>query len=217
MKEKENGPFENEPDIKEEDMLTGETPPKKLPIWVIILIPSILILVIVFFIILKIVTTKENPSSSQKYLILKCIYDIQSNSEYTQLMSSEYDNANISMKINGTKNNYNYTLKLESIGLTDIEFTIYEEKLKMDNLFKNIYSLISIEISSNDSNKIASMVSTFEGCTNLKKVKFSNLNTEELKQCIDYFILQIVYPVLILMGSILKMWKICHIYLLILH
>lgn len=182
MKEKENGPFENDPGIKEEDMLTGEIPQKKLPIWVVILIPSILFLVIFVFIIIKIVTTKDNPSSSQKYLILKCIYDIQSTSEYTQLMSSEYDNANISIKINGTKNNYNYTLKLESIGITDIEFTIYEEKLKLDNMFKNIYSLISIGISSNDPNyKITSMVSTFEGCMNLKNVKFSNLNTEELK------------------------------------
>ena len=48
-------------------------------------------------------------------------------------------------------------------------------------MFKDINSLISIEIFSNKNLSILSMISTFENCQNLKTFKINGANTNKVK------------------------------------
>ena len=61
----------------------------------------------------------------------------------------------------------------------------------MDNMFKNINNIISIEsikTYKNSSIKILSMRSVFEGCINLKKISINNFfDTSELKSLLKLF------------------------------
>ena len=174
-----NEPFKDEVEINE-NMIGEAKEQNKIPLWVKILIPLSIISIIIIVIVIILVNSRE---SEKKYISLKCVYDIQSISENTQLISKEFsENIEPTMIINGTEREFNQSLIFDEIGLTNIEFHLYESKLKMDNLFKNIYTLISIEINSNDEDaQITSMVSSFQGCTNLKDVKILNIKTDQLK------------------------------------
>ena len=174
-----NEAFKDEVEINE-NMIGEKNGQNKIPLWARILIPCLIILIIIIVIVIILVNSKE---SKKKYISLKCIYDIQSISESIQLISKEFsENIETTMIINGTERDFNQSLIFEEIGLTNIEFHLYESKLNMNNLFKNIYTLISIEINSNDEDtQIISMASSFQGCTNLKDVKISNIKTDQLK------------------------------------
>jgi len=170
-------PFKDEAEI-DENMIEELNEKKKCPLWIKILIPFLIILIIIIIIVIILIKSGE---SQEKYISLKCSYDIQTISESTQLISKEFsENIKTIMIINGKERDFNKSLIFEETGLINIEFHLYESKLKMDNLFKDIYTLISIEINSNDEDdEIVSMVSSFQGCTNLKDVKISNIKTDQ--------------------------------------
>ena len=51
----------------------------------------------------------------------------------------------------------------------------------MDYMFKDVYNLKSVEIISNKNLEILSMISSFENCENLEKVKNKGFNTNNIK------------------------------------
>ena len=51
----------------------------------------------------------------------------------------------------------------------------------MDNMFKGVSTLISVEMDSLNYVEIISMISTFENCTNLNTVKIKGFNTNKIK------------------------------------
>ena len=53
--------------------------------------------------------------------------------------------------------------------------------LNMDNMFKDVSSLISVEIKSFNNTEITSMISTFENCENLIEFSISGFSTKNLK------------------------------------
>ena len=60
-----------------------------------------------------------------------------------------------------------------SIGIHEIQIKLFGP-LNMDYMFKGVKDLISIEMSTEKSCQIISMISTFENCNNLKS--FNNTN-----------------------------------------
>ena len=51
----------------------------------------------------------------------------------------------------------------------------------MNYIFKNIETLYQVEMFSNTSDKIVSIISAFEGCQNLLNVSINGFNTEQIK------------------------------------
>ena len=51
----------------------------------------------------------------------------------------------------------------------------------MDKMFKDIYYVLEINMTSNKSCKILSMISAFENCANLNSLKIEDFNTTEVK------------------------------------
>ena len=139
--EKDNVPFQDNKEL-EENIIQNETPQKKFPLWVKILIPLIAWWLII--IIIVIIVSKSSDESSEKYFLFKGVYDISPNID-TNIISSEFlKDKKIDMKINGTKHNCTYSIHFTKPGLTNIEFFVYQEEINLDGLFKNIYSLISV-------------------------------------------------------------------------
>ena len=50
----------------------------------------------------------------------------------------------------------------------------------MDYMFKDVQSIVSVEMNSDNNCKIFSMISTFENCKSLVKVNITGFNTQEL-------------------------------------
>ena len=110
-----------------------------------------------------------------------CTYDIQNISKTTKLLGNEFEVKSLfDLYIDGKKVQYSKEIKFNSIGKHKIEIKLYE-KLNMDNMFKNIKDLISIEMKSEKDCLITSMISTFENCNQLMEFKIDGFNVEQVK------------------------------------
>ena len=122
----------------------------------------ILILLMIFIIILL----SKKTSDLKEIGIFKCIYSIDKTSSNVSILGKEYiKNSEIDIFVNGKKITFTKEYKFSKTGNHSIDFVIYED-LSMDYMFKNVSSLISIEIISNNDLKIFSMISSFENCKN---------------------------------------------------
>ena len=72
-----------------------------------------------------------------------------------------------------------------------INIELYED-INMDYIFKDIQSIVSVEMHSNNNCKIFSMISTFENCKSLVKVNITGFNTQELTSMKNLFYNSIV-------------------------
>ena len=123
---------------------------------------------------------------------INCIYFINDIKSNTSLLSKDFENINntiINIYINNKmKNTKEYQFPIS--GYYDIKFILNSEII-MDNMFKDIKNIISIEsiiIYYNSSIKILSMKSVFEGCSNLNKISInSTFDTSELKSATKLF------------------------------
>ena len=105
-----------------------------------------------------------------------CTYDIQNISKTTKLLGNEFEVKSLfDLYIDGKKVQYSKEIKFNSIGKHKIEIKLYE-KLNMDNMFRNIKDLISIEMKSEKDCLITSMISTFENCNQLMEFKIDGFN-----------------------------------------
>ena len=82
-----------------------------------------------------------------------------------------------------------------------MEIKLYE-KLNMDNMFKNIKDLISIEMKSENNCQITSMISTFENCNQLKEFKIDGFDVEQVKSTNKMFFIILLCLYLIFLHLI---------------
>jgi len=166
-------------------------PKKKWIITLIILL--VLILIAEGLVFLSFILTPKSDSNDVddiKISGIDCIYTISELN--TSILSPEFENKNntvIEIYVNGTKINYTKEYSFPSKGKYRIKYILNDE-LYLDNMFKNIDSIQSIELknSSNSTIKILSMKSTFEGCKNLEKVLFTeSFDTSDLKSTSKLF------------------------------
>ena len=126
---------------------------------------------------------EEEDEDINKEIIgeIKCQFDIKNVGEETKILENEFVNSSrIDIYINGKKILYSKTYKFENVGYYKIEIKIYDN-LNMDYMFTNISDLNKIEMSSNKSCKILSMISTFENCISLDEFKISGFDMSYLK------------------------------------
>ena len=81
--------------------------------------------------------------------------------------------------INDEKIPYTKNHKFQNIGNYIVKYKLYEE-INIDNMFKNISSLISINLASDRELLILSMQNTFENCVNLEDFIIEGFNLDNI-------------------------------------
>ena len=148
-----------------------------------LIITVALTLIIIAGIILIIILSKN--TKEKNYSEILCLYNIGNDNinEEIPILGNEYENKDesiLDIYINGTKIKYTKKYKFTKNGTYEIKY-ILNSKIYMNYIFKNIESLYQVEMFSNTSDKIVSIISAFEGCQNLLNVTISGFNTEQVK------------------------------------
>ena len=146
-----------------------------------LIITVALTLIIIAGIILIIILSKN--TKEKNYSEILCLYNIGNDNinEEIPILGNEYENKDesiLDIYINGTKIKYTKKYKFTKNGTYEIK---YISKIYMNYIFKNIETLYQVEMFSNTSDKIVSIISAFEGCQNLLNVTISGFNTEQVK------------------------------------
>ena len=162
--------------------LTDLKEPKKvLTIKEIILFAIISIILITLIIILFLLLMKSSSSKVTNESIISCIYDIYSNEIETKILGEDFISpSKIDIYINETEINFTKIYKFSKNGIYNIKFKFYE-KINMDNMFKDVISLKSVQMNSLNNEIILSMISSFENCINLQSFSIDGFSLSELK------------------------------------
>ena len=169
-------------ELKEEDKKRKK---KLLGIILSIALLFIFLLIIIIIIVVSDKGDKEENNDSDgdnnEYIgEIKCIYDIQTISKTTTLISNDYKKeAYFDIYIDNTKIKYSKEYKFSSIGNHEVKMKLYKD-LDMDYMFKDIQVIISVEMNSEKNCKITSMISSFENCKNLKNFAINGFNGDNL-------------------------------------
>jgi len=142
---------------------------------------SIILITIILGIIISILSISNFEKDKIEII---CQYIVKYKNERVQLISPEYNlsNALITFYYNNILDNCNYSKTFEKAGILEIKYII-NKQLNMENMFKDIKNLISINISSNispdndNSDDVGGYLSgsfynTFSGCENLQSFYF---------------------------------------------
>ena len=166
---------------------------RKTPWNKIILLITILLLILILIVVLIIIYMMNNeiPEEIEKDDLgeIKCIYNIQSLKEKTEILSKEFKElSNLQIYIDKKEIPYSKFIKFNTTGNIEVHYVLKED-INMNNMFKNISSLISIELTSYKTNniKIISMESAFYNCTNLKDFSMNGFNTSEISSLRNLF------------------------------
>ena len=153
---------------------------KKITLIIIISVVFIIVLLIAYFIIFN------SPVEEKKESILgeiNCIYDIQNTNKEIQILGDDFSNSeNIEIYIDDELIKYSKNLKFSSIGSKSIKYKLYNNVINMDNMFKDISSIISVDMSSSKNVEIISMISTFENSSNLELIIITMVETNNINQ-----------------------------------
>ena len=112
---------------------------------------------------------------------LRGTYDIKSGE--INILSDEFegDENSINIYIGDKKIDFTKRYNFNSDDPKTVRFEIISEDFSMENMFKNVQNLSTIEFSSINSGKITSLESTFENCVSLLKINFEpGWDTSEL-------------------------------------
>ena len=82
--------------------------------------------------------------------------------------------------IDGEKINYNKTYNFEKPGKYNVQFVLYSD-INMLNMFKDLDSLVEVQMSTDNDTKILNIESCFELCINLIAVNIKGFNFNEIK------------------------------------
>ena len=126
--------------------------------------------VLILLIVLIIILASKGKVNDVKDKIgeIECTYSLESSE--TKILSDHFDKkSNFDIYINTTRIKYSKTYKFER-GENKVRFVIFED-INMDNMFKGLTSLVSINFISEKNASITSMESTFENCENLINFK----------------------------------------------
>ena len=112
---------------------------------------------------------------------INCYYDVQSNLRETNILSNNFrkEQFDFDIYINNEKIKYSQTYQFPKIGLNTVKYVIYE-KMNMDNMFRDVVDLYSVNMASEKNCEITSMISTFENCQRLISFNFEGFNTTQL-------------------------------------
>ena len=178
-------------EMEQEDQLVEQTkkapePPFKHKC-IIYSIPIVILVLVIIGVILIFVlpnSSKENDNKDlPKKAIIKLIYQIKQNDLNTRPISHEYNvQNNFELYLEGLKIKRFDNFQFTKIRKYNIEIVLYENNLNMDFMFKNITTLTSIQmITNNETIYIDSMKSTFENCISLTSISLSGFTTYNVK------------------------------------
>ena len=125
---------------------------------------------------------------------INCKYSIANANIDAPLLSRNFENLNntiVSIEINEKKINYTKEYKFSSVGTYKVKF-ILNSIVNMDNMFRDLKNIISVESMNaykNSTLKIISAISAFQECPNLKEVTINDdsFDTSELKSTSKMF------------------------------
>ena len=164
---------------------TSSFPWKKLFIFGgLILIAIIAIIILIIILTRKSSDNKDDTSPDKQEDKLDigriiCVYSDDSGE--VQILGEDFiKNSDFDIYISGVKMKYSKVYDLMNYGTNIVEIRLYSD-LNMDNMFKDVPSLISIEMISLNETKILSMISTFENCRNLEFFSITGFSANELK------------------------------------
>ena len=163
--------------LNEEDF-NSELKNSKIKYYVLIILTIALIIIIsiVLLIIFSLSSQDNNKNNENKdeYIgEIICIYDIKNINKKEKIFGENFEQkTKFDIYINNTKTEFIKEYLFENIGKYEIKLSL-KEKINMNNMFSDVYNLISIEmIPFNSEEKISSMENTFSNCINL--IKFNN-------------------------------------------
>ena len=140
--------------------------------WKMILSFSIVLIIIIILGIIVIYLSVLDFEDNQ--IKITCKYYITNSNNVEQIVSNEfkdYTKSNISIYIDGQLKEYNNTQKFSDKGSHTVIFLV-NRILKLENMFKNIENLISINISSHYGYLNASLSYAFSNCIKLENISF---------------------------------------------
>ena len=110
---------------------------------------------------------------------IKCLYYINDSSNKVDILSNEYYNkSEIDITIDDKRIEFNKKYLFNKEGFHNITFYINKNET-MDYMFKDITSLVSIELYSRENINILSMKESFYNCVNLISFKNDGFNTSK--------------------------------------
>jgi len=150
---------------------------------IIIGVTGLLALIIIIIIIILAISggkndDPENESQNdelRKIGQINCIYDIEYNTQKTTLLSEYFNhNQDISIYVDGTKIKLSKEYLFNKTGIHQVKILIFAP-LNMDYMFKNVTQVLSVEMYSNKTAKITSMIGAFEDAKNLINYRVEGL------------------------------------------
>ena len=183
-------PFSRDSDLKE-DIIPKEKNKSFIPIKQLIAIIIILAINVILAIILMtyLLNTSSSKNTKSHYSEIKCIYNIDNSSFEIPILGEDFPNMNtsiLSIYVNESKIKVDKLYKFDTEGVYLIKY-IFNDEMNMDYMFKDIETLQEVDMYSNTSDKIVSMISSFENCINLKKVSINGFNMGQLKSTSKLF------------------------------
>ena len=89
---------------------------------------------------------EEDPNTLSKIAIINCTFDINIIQNEISILNDDYiKSSKFYIFINGQKISFSKKYKFEKVGVNIVTFDIYED-INMDDMFKNIQELISVEM-----------------------------------------------------------------------
>ena len=84
--------------------------------------------------------------------------------------------------INDKKINFNFTYNIKDLNEIKVSFKFKKLLTNMSHMFSGCSSLISVDLSSFNTNNINNMSFVFDGCRNLESINLSSLNIHNVKK-----------------------------------
>ena len=116
----------------------------------------VLIMIAIGFLLFKLKSSEKKEDAIQMFSEINCTYLVSDNSSKIRILNDDLLNtSNILLIIDENLQDFSKFIKFESNGMHNIQIII-KDKFNMDNMFKNIDSLIKISMYSNSSTEIIS-------------------------------------------------------------
>ncbi len=121
------------------------------------------------------------PTPQPKNIIgeISCEYNIETTE--TLILGNNYQKlSDFDIIIEGKKVDYNIKYKFENFGKHNIQFILYND-INMLNMFKDVDSLIEVNMTTENDVKILNIENCFENCINLNSVYIKGFNFNQIK------------------------------------
>ena len=181
-------PFENQKELKvsaleknQDEKSTSKQQKRIITLAFICALIIFAVFIMIIFLVIK--KHKSKDDKLQNYGEIKCLYNIIDVNNPIYLINPNYINTQkISILLDENNNTipYRTSYKFKTKGNHSIIFILNEKKLEMNYMFKNISSLISVEMIS-ENISLNNIEGAFENCNNLEYLKIKGFNIDNLK------------------------------------